>query len=29
MPPLKEYIDKIQSLWDSGWLTNMETYHIT
>lgn len=27
MPPLKEYIDKIQSLWDSRWLTNMEAYH--
>ena len=23
MPPLKEYINEISSLWESHWLTNM------
>lgn len=27
MPPYEEYIEKIKSLWDSHWLTNMGCYH--
>lgn len=27
MPPLEEYINKIQPLWESRWLTNMGIYH--
>ncbi len=27
MPPLEEYIEKIQPLWESHWLTNMGKYH--
>lgn len=27
MPPLEEYIEEIQSLWDSCWLTNMGQKH--
>lgn len=28
MPPFEEYIDKIKSLWDTHWLTNMGTFHM-
>ena len=27
MPPYEEYIEKIKTLWDSHWLTNMGYYH--
>lgn len=27
LPPLEEYIEEIQELWDSHWLTNMGTKH--
>lgn len=27
MPPYKEYIEAIESLWESHWLTNMGKYH--
>lgn len=28
MPPFDEYVDKIRSLWDTHWLTNMGTFHM-
>lgn len=27
MPPMEEYIEKIEMLWDSHWITNMGHYH--
>ena len=27
MPPMEEYIEEIQELWDSRWLTNMGAKH--
>ena len=28
MPPFEEYVEKIKTLWDTHWLTNMGAYHI-
>lgn len=27
MPPMEEYVEKLKSIWDSAWLTNMGQYH--
>ena len=27
MPPIDEYIDKMEKLWNSRWLTNQGKYH--
>lgn len=27
MPPIEEYIDMLQDIWDSHWMTNMGKYH--
>lgn len=27
MPPLEEYVDMLQHIWDTAWLTNMGQYH--
>lgn len=27
LPPIEEYMEKLQSIWDSAWLTNMGQYH--
>lgn len=27
MPPLEEYVEKLQHIWDTAWLTNMGDYH--
>ncbi|MEG7530902.1 MAG: DegT/DnrJ/EryC1/StrS family aminotransferase [Hungatella sp.] len=27
MPPIEEYVEKLQKIWDSAWLTNMGEYH--
>lgn len=27
MPPMEEYVEKIKTLWDTHWLTNMGTLH--
>ena len=27
MPPLEEYVEKLKTIWDTAWLTNMGRYH--
>lgn len=27
MPPMEEYVDKLKSIWDSHWMTNMGSFH--
>lgn len=27
MPPMEEYVDRIASIWDSHWMTNMGSFH--
>ena len=27
LPPMEEYVEKLKSIWDSAWLTNMGEYH--
>ena len=27
LPPMEEYVEKLQHIWESAWLTNMGEYH--
>lgn len=27
LPPIEEYVEKLQKIWDSAWMTNMGEYH--